>query len=211
MRSAILAGGTASRFDGTPKGLEQVGGERILDRLVQSMQTATGEPPLLIANAPGAAQWRPDLEVIGDAIRNCGSLGGLYTALTIAEGPVLIAAWDMPFVPTEIFEALISRLEGHDACVPESGGTHLRLEPLCAAYGPKCVDPIRKRLVDEDFRMTGFFGVIDLATLPIDEVTRHGDPDVIFFNVNTPQDLTEAQEVWKSRHAWSSGPPPNSV
>jgi len=200
VRSAILAGGTASRFDGNPKGLEQIGGDRILDRLVQSLRTATGELPLLIANAPDAAEWRPDLEVIGDAILNCGSLGGLYTALTVAEGPVLVAAWDMPFVPTEIFEALINRFESHDACVPESGGPNLGLEPLCAAYGPNCVDPVRKQLVDEDFRISGFFDSVDMTKLPLDEVARHGDPNIIFFNVNTPEDLTTAQEHWRSQH-----------
>ena len=99
MRSAILAGGTASRFGGSPKGLELVGGERILDRLVRALRQATGERPLMIANDPGASEWHSDLQVVGDAIRDCGSLGGLYTALTIDEGPVIVAAWDMPFVP----------------------------------------------------------------------------------------------------------------
>ena len=89
MRSAILAGGTASRFDGNPKGLELVGGERILDRQVRALATATGELPLVIANAPDAAEWHSDLKVVCDAIRDCGSLGGLYTALTVADGPVI--------------------------------------------------------------------------------------------------------------------------
>ena len=200
MRSAILAGGTASRFDGTPKGLELIGGDRILDRLIQSLRTATGEIPHLIANAPDAAEWRPDLDVVGDAIRNCGSLGGLYTALTISEGPVLIVAWDMPFVPAEIFEALISRFADHDACVPESGGPNLGLEPLCAVYGPNCIDPVRKQLVDEDLRMSAFFDTVDMVKLPLDEVAKHGDPETIFFNVNTPADLTKAQELWRSQH-----------
>jgi len=203
VRSAILAGGEASRFDGTPKGLEPVGGDRILDKLVQSLQTATGKPPLLIANAPDATEWRPDLEVVRDAIQNCGSLGGLYTALTVADGPVLIAAWDMPFVPAELFENLIERFEDHDACVPESGGSNLGLEPLCAVYGPKCIDPVRKQIVDEDFRMSAFFGSIDLEKLPLDEVARRGDPDIIFFNVNTPGDLSKAQELWRRQHEHS--------
>ena len=200
MRSAILAGGTASRFDGTPKGLELIGGDRILDRLIQPLRAATGEYPLLIANALDAADWHPDLEVVGDAIRDCGSLGGLYTALTIVEGPVLIVAWDMPFVPSDIFEALISGYENHDACVPESGGPNLGLEPLCAVYGPNCIDPVRKQLVDEDFRMSAFFDSVDMARLPLDEVAKHGDPDVIFFNVNTPADLAKAEELWRSQH-----------
>jgi len=141
VRGAVLAGGAASRFEGRPKGLEQVGGERILDRVVRVLQAALGRPPLLVANSPDAAQWRPDLRVIGDAIRDCGSLGGLYTALTADEGPVLVLAWDMPFVPVELLEALIKRSENHDAYLPESGGPHGGLEPLCAVYGPRCIDP----------------------------------------------------------------------
>jgi molybdopterin-guanine dinucleotide biosynthesis protein A len=200
VRSAILAGGTASRFDGAPKGLELVGGERILDRLIQALRTATGEPPLLIANAPEAGEWHPDLEVVGDAIRNCGSLGGLYTALTVVDGPVIVAAWDMPFVPIEVVEALIERFDGHDVCIPESDEQNHRLEPLCAVYGPKCVDPVRKQIVDEDLRMTRFLKSVDLITLPFEEVSKYGDPATIFFNVNTPDDLTKAQELWRSQH-----------
>ncbi len=54
MRGAILAGGGATRFGGGPKGLETVGGERILDRLAEVLASALGTPPILVANAPGA-------------------------------------------------------------------------------------------------------------------------------------------------------------
>jgi len=200
VRSAILAGGTASRFDGSPKGLELVGGERILDRTIRSLTAATGEQPLMIANAPGAAEWHSALEVVGDAIRDCGSLGGLYTALTVGDGPVLVVAWDMPFIPPEVFESLISRFGDHDACVPESKVAPGGLEPLCAIYGEKCVEPVRKQLVDEDFRMSGFFNSVDLVRLPVAEVAKYGDPETIFFNVNTPADLETAQELWRAQH-----------
>ena len=200
MRSAILAGGTASRFDGAPKGLELIGGERILDRLIRSLRTATGELPLLIANAPDAKDWHPDLKVVGDAIRDCGSLGGLYTALTIAEGPVAVAAWDMPFVPPEVFEELIKSFEGHDICVPESGGPNMGVEPLCAVYGPNCLAPVRQQIVDEDFRMSTFFKSVDMVKLPLEQIASFGDPETIFFNVNTPADLEHAQDLWRSQH-----------
>jgi molybdopterin-guanine dinucleotide biosynthesis protein A len=195
-----LAGGTASRFDGAPKGLELIGGERILDRLIRTLRTATGESPLLIANAAGAADWHSELEVVGDAIRDCGSLGGLYTALTVEEGPVIVTAWDMPFVPVELLEELVQRYEGHDVCIPENEEPTRRLEPLCAVYGPNCIDPVRKQIVDEDFRMTRFLKSVDVVTLPFEEVSKYGDPATIFFNVNTPDDLNEAQELWRGQH-----------
>ena len=44
-----MAGGAASRFGGKAKGLETVGGERILDRVVRIVTEAVGEPPLMLA------------------------------------------------------------------------------------------------------------------------------------------------------------------
>ena len=63
MRGVILAGGGATRFEGRPKGLEMVGGRRILDRVADVLFEALGTPPLIVANAPEAASWRPDLEL----------------------------------------------------------------------------------------------------------------------------------------------------
>src|SRR5881394_3509673 len=98
VRGAILAGGEATRFGGRPKGLETIGGERILDRLARVLAAALGTPPLLVANAPEAATWRPDLRTIPDLRPGYGSLGGIYTAVVAAPAPVVCVAWDMPFV-----------------------------------------------------------------------------------------------------------------
>ena len=107
MRGAVLAGGAARRYGGVPKGLLEVGGRRILDRVVDAVQAVSGEPPLLVANAPDAASWRPDLKTIPDVRPGFGSLGGIYTAVTAGPSPVLSVAWDMPFVPEALLRALV--------------------------------------------------------------------------------------------------------
>ena len=58
MRGAVLAGGAASRFGGRPKGLQEVGGRRVLDRVVDTMRATLGSAPLLVANASDAPSWR---------------------------------------------------------------------------------------------------------------------------------------------------------
>lgn len=75
MRGAIIAGGAASRFEGRPKGLESVGGRRIVDRLVGEMVDAFGALPLLVANDPRAPAWVPGLEVVPDIRTGLGALG----------------------------------------------------------------------------------------------------------------------------------------
>lgn len=201
VRGAVLAGGRASRFGGRPKGLERVGGERILDRVVAAVRTATGELPLLVANAREATGWRTDLRVRADERPDCGSLGGLYTAVIAGEAPVLVVAWDMPFVPPELLEALVAGSEGYDVFLPESGGRR-GVEPLCGVYGPACGPAIAERLGAEDYRAIGFHEAVRVGTLPLDQVTAFGDPDRLFFNVNTAENLETAEGLWRE-HASS--------
>ncbi|HJR17895.1 MAG TPA: molybdenum cofactor guanylyltransferase [Gemmatimonadales bacterium] len=199
VRGAILAGGGATRFGGNPKGLELVGGERILDRLVDVMTTALGEPPLLVANAPEARDWRQDLRIVADARPGLGSLGGIYTAVIEAPAPVVCVAWDMPFVSESLIRALARGLDRNDAMLPESGGRR-GVEPLCAGYGPACRDAIAESLAAGDLRAIGFHHRIRVGILPLAEVRALADPDLLFFNVNTADDLAKADQLWR-QHA----------
>ena len=196
MQAAILAGGRATRFGGKPKGLEVVGGERILDRLVRVMTAAFDRPPLLVANAPEAPEWRPDLRVVPDVRPGLGSLGGIYTAVVEAPAPVVCVAWDMPFVSESLLRRLADGLREHDACLPESGGRR-GVEPLCAAYGPACREAIAHSLDEGDLRAIAFHERIAVGILPLSEVVRFGDPELLFFNVNTTDDLALTDGMWR--------------
>ena len=200
MRGAVLAGGAASRYGGVPKGLLAVGGRRILDRVVASVQAVTGALPLVIANAPGASAWRLDLQTIPDARPGGGSLGGIYTAVTAAPEAVLCVAWDMPFVPEALLKALIDgRAAGnYDAFLPESSGRR-GLEPLCAVYGPACGPAIERRLETGDLKAISFHADVRVGILSLAQVRVFGDPDELFFNVNTPDDLERAEALWRRR------------
>jgi len=198
VRGAILAGGGATRFGGRPKGLEVVGGERILDRLARVMTDALGEPPLLVANAPDAPGWRPDLRTVSDSKPGYGALGGIYTAVLSAPAPVVCVAWDMPFVSEPLLQALADGLTTYDAILPESGGRR-GVEPLCAGYGPACADAITASLDQGDLRAIGFHGRIRVGTLSRDQVEALADPELVFFNVNTAEDLSRADQLWRQR------------
>lgn len=203
MRSAVLAGGAASRFGGRPKGLEKVGGLRALDRVVEAVIAATGSPPTLVANAPEAAEWRPGLTVVEDVILHCGSLGGILTAVAAGEGPVLVVGWDMPFITPEVLGDLVSHSTRYDVFLPESRGP-LGIEPLCGVYGPACEDPIRRSIEREDLRTTTFHSEVRAGTLPLEQIEAHGAPEFLFFNVNHPDDLARAESLWRDHHAATS-------
>jgi len=200
VRGAVLAGGAARRYGGRPKGLVELGGRRILDRVVDVVAAVTGSPPLLVANAPDADRWRPDLRTIPDVRRDSGSLGGIYTAVVSGAGPVLCVAWDMPFLTTDLLDTLVQGAAsgGWDAFLPESDGRR-GVEPLCAVYGPACGPAIERQLERGDLRAIGFHADVKVGTLPLERVRVFGDPDELFFNVNTPADLERAEAAWRRR------------
>lgn len=191
---AVLAGGGATRFEGRPKGLARVAGARILDRLVDVFGEALGAAPLLVANAPDAPTWRPDLRVVADVRPGMGSLGGIYTAVVEAPAPVVCVAWDMPFVTPGLVRALADGLAEWDAFLPESDGRR-GVEPLCAAYGPACAAAIAASLEAGDLRAIGFHRAVRVGRLPLEAVRRLGDPARLFFNVNTADDLARADAL----------------
>ena len=198
MRGAVLAGGAARRYGGRAKGLIELGGTRILDRVVDAVAAVTGNAPLLVANAPEGPTWRPDLRTIPDVRPDCGSLGGIYTAVASGHGPVLCVAWDMPFISAGLLQALVAGSAGYDAFLPESDGRR-GVEPLCAVYGPACGPAIERELDRGDLRAIGFHAAVQVGTLPLERVRAFGNPDELFFNVNTPEDLQRAEAVWRRR------------
>lgn len=193
----MIAGGLASRYDGTPKGLLEVGGRRILDWVVEALTGALGGLPVLIANSSDAPGWVPGLVVHADVVPGAGSLGGILTAVE-ALGAAVCVAWDMPFVPATLLRELAAGLNAADVVIPESGSRR-GVEPLCAAYGPACAPAIRTALARGDQRAIGFHRDVRVARLPAGAVLKYGDPDVLFFNVNTPDDLQRAEALCRTR------------
>lgn len=173
-----------------------MGGERIVDRLAHVLQDALGSAPILVANAPDAESWGTGLRIVRDPRPGSGALGGIHAAVTLAPAPVVCVAWDMPFVTVDLIRLLAAGLaNGVDVCLPESGGRR-GVEPLCGAYGPRCGPAIEASLDAGDLRAIGFHSAVRVAVVPLDAVRAVGDPSRLFFNVNTAEDLREAEQLW---------------
>ncbi len=153
---------------------------------------------VIVSSAPGADQWFTDIEVIPDVRADCGTLGGLYAAIVAGDDPVFVTAWDMPFVSVDLIDALKDALNDWDAILPESPGPS-GIEPLCGIYTRACENAIIRSLEEEDFRAIGFHESVRVGRLPLDVVQRFGDPATLFFNVNTVDDLAQAEELWREQ------------
>jgi molybdopterin-guanine dinucleotide biosynthesis protein A len=192
----VLAGGRNTRYEGQPKALEKVGGERIADRAVRAMREAA-DRVVLVAN--DAETYRPlGLETQPDLRPGLGALGGIYTAVVWAEEEgcrgALVAACDMPFLSAALLERLAWDAGPDDIVAPESDSRR-GLEPLCAYYGTGCRSAIEAAIERDDLRVVSFYSDAQVTALPKAEVADYGDPELMFLNVNTPAERERADAL----------------
>ena len=191
---AALAGGESSRF-GSPKALAMVGGRTVVDRVVDALREVSPEV-ILIANDPrvvaAAAPGRPD------DTPGLGPLGGIVTALRRAEslgfpGALCVAA-DMPFVSAALLRLVLAEADPATAVVPESSGRR-SFEPLCAYYPVAALPAAEAALVAGERAPHRLLERLDVRRVSLARVRTLGDPEILFFNINTREDLERAERI----------------
>lgn len=185
----IQAGGRSMRMGGEPKALLELGGRRIIERVLDVLR-AVADPVLLVTNTPELYRFL-GLAMIPDAFPDGGSLGGIYTGLRAAPGEVAFTvACDMPFVSPAVARLVTSRAPEADVVAPRVGE---QWETLHACYGKACLAPIETRLRAGRLKIVGFYDDVRVLSIPASEVARYREPEVVFMNVNTPEELEMAR------------------
>ena len=185
----IQAGGKSTRMGGQPKALMELGGRRIIDRVVEVMAAVT-EDLLVVTNTP-ELYASLGIPMVPDVFPDGGSLGGIYSGLRAAAGgAAFTVACDMPFLMPAVAKLVIARAEEADVVIPRAGA---QLEPLHACYAKSCRGPMESRLGTGRLKIVGFFEDVRVLVIPEEDVARLSPPGVVFMNVNTPAELERAR------------------
>jgi molybdopterin-guanine dinucleotide biosynthesis protein A len=192
----VLAGGLARRMGGGDKARIRVGGKTILERVLERL---TPQCSRIILNANGDPVRFGDtgLPVVPDTVPDfAGPLAGILAGLdwAAAHAPeiadVVSVPGDCPFLPSDLVARLTAarQAEGRPLACARSGEWR---HPVVGLWRVALRDDLRKALVEEDLHKieiwTARHGVA-IADWP----DRPVDP---FFNVNTPEDATQAERI----------------
>lgn len=122
-------------------------------------------------------------------------LCGLAAALRAAgPAPVIAIAADMPFIEDELLIWLAAQPA---TTAVEAGG---RLQPLLARYDEDALGPLEAALAAGESVTTALSG-LEPRLVKEDDLRRFGDPGLLCFNVNTPEDLDRAEEILHARRS----------
>jgi molybdopterin-guanine dinucleotide biosynthesis protein A len=197
----VLAGGVSRRLGQDKRHLRLWGaaGPTLLEHVVAIVAQLCADV-VVVLNDPAAwgnlpARLAPDIYTGG------GSLGGIYAGLMAAKHTYALAvACDMPFLDTGLIGAMLARPRNYDLLVPRSlqPGTvrnTLAVEPLHAIYAKACLAPMRATLESGQRQIASFFPAIRVAYIEPDETRRYDPAGRSFLNINTPEQMAEAERV----------------
>jgi molybdopterin-guanine dinucleotide biosynthesis protein A len=189
---AVQAGGRSSRM-GHDKALQPLAGMRLIEHVLAPLQDLSDD--LFITTNQPAMLADLQIPLVADELPGRGALYGLKTALSTARhDDVLIVACDMPFLARRLIEYLISLAGQADVVIPHMNGEY---EPMLAVYrSSTCLPAIERSLRDQEQRMISFFHEVRVHTIGSDLIDRLDPGRLSFFNINTPEDIRVAEEIF---------------
>jgi len=185
MTGIILAGGKNSRM-GLEKAFLEIGGIRLIDRILGVYQEIFSEI-IIVTNEALAYMEFAESVIVTDIYKEKGALGGIYTGLFYASYDYsFVAACDMPFLNKDFIIYLTEQAGKYDIIVPSlSDG----LQPLHAIYSQNCLSPIKRLLIADKLKITGFYKEMRLLSISEEKIKSFNKDGHLFLNVNTPEDL----------------------
>ncbi len=204
----LVAGGAGARLGFVvPKALVRVGEATLLERGLRTLAAIADE---IVIAAPADLALPPPLEPIrGLAGREAarasdppgfvGPLAGVVAGLSSCpfERAVVLAV-DLPFATAAALSELLARLGHRQAVIPVAGGFP---QPLAAAYAASARPILAARLEAGERYLVRAVEVLDAERLDEEAVKRLPGGLENFFNLNTREDLAEAERRLAAREA----------
>ncbi len=192
----ILAGGRNSRLPGEKKALRKIDGKMIMDRIYQELSFVVDEV-IIVTNEPEEfSQW--DAMIVSDIDPSRCALAGVHAGIYYATyDKIFITACDTPFIKRDIIEFILSFADPkHDVIIPQGEGG---LEALLAVYSKACLPLIEKNLNDNIFMIKKFYAKNKVKSIALDKLKQIDPLMESFFNVNTPEDIEQADVIAKRK------------
>lgn len=186
----VLSGGKSSRM-GADKAFINIGQKGMIERVAGELKKVCAE--VFISGGDEETGRRLNLKVIADIIPGRGPLSGIHASLQVAShDSCLVVACDMPFITAELASLMLREIKDYDVAVPSHG---IFLQPLFAVYSKSCLPALERNLDAGRIKVSDLFKQVRVNYVNEEKFALLGDIDTIFFNVNTPGDLTKARKM----------------
>jgi molybdopterin-guanine dinucleotide biosynthesis protein A len=187
----ILSGGKSTRM-GENKALIKIEGIPIIQRIHNLFEKLFKE--IIIVTDQKERFSDINAKVYSDIFPNRGVLAGIYTGLFFSNYQyAFCVACDMPFLKESVIRFLLRKIGDYDVIVPK---TRDGLQPLHAIYSKKCLEPIKKIILQNKFKILDLYPIVRVKIILEKEFSDLDPANESFINVNTPEDLDLIRKRW---------------
>lgn len=195
----VLAGGRGKRLGGDKATVEVAPGLTLLQRSLALVAPLSDD--VIVVRRPDQYLEVPDWHVVTDQPPFEGPLAGILAGLEAArEEWALVVACDMPFLSRAVLDHMLTLRPGYDVVVPH---LEVGMEPLHALYHRRAAAAIRAALERGEHRLISFYRALRVRAVTPEELAPLDPQGRTFYNINTPEDLTQAR-------AWLRAEDPSS-
>ncbi|MGE3528796.1 MAG: molybdenum cofactor guanylyltransferase MobA [Methyloceanibacter sp.] len=201
----LLAGGRSRRMGGGDKCLQELAGKPVLARVIARLEPQVAVM-VISANGDPSRFAAFGLPVVADSVGGfAGPLAGVHAGLEWVEANypdvryAVTVATDTPFLPADLVQRFRAALPSTPSLLVARSGEGV--QPVIGLW-PVGLTPALETSLNEGARKTGLWmeqhGAIEVPFPDATEGGRRIDP---FFNINTPDQLAEAESLLASKAA----------
>lgn len=197
----ILAGGRSRRMGGD-KPLRMLNGKPLIAHVVERLREQAA-PIALNANGDPARFATFGLSIVPDEWPDfagplAGVLAGLRWAAKVTPHArfIVTAACDTPFFPPGLVAKLLASTQGSGPCLALAASAG-RLHPVFALWPLSLADDLALSLQVGERKVMHWIGRHPCSIVEFEFAPVGGSLVDPFFNVNTPEDLAEAERLLK--------------
>jgi molybdopterin-guanine dinucleotide biosynthesis protein A len=195
----VLAGGLSRRMGGREKSLLILRNRPLISHVLGRLAAQTGNIAISANGDPARFQefGRP---VLGDTIEGhlgplAGVLAGMIWAKDAGAAAIVSVPTDAPFIPGDLLQRLAKAAEEHPG-KPVLAASNGRLHPVAGLWPVA----LAGRLLDflaagTTYKVSDFADACAAVAIGFPAIALRGRTVDPFFNVNTPEDLAEAEAV----------------
>ena len=181
---SILAGGTSSRF-GEPKELFIYQGQPLLLHALDLAKKISNKI-MVITNRNNQSILLSDIRKVSDVKKNCGPLGGIYTALFHSDTTfVAVMPCDMPGLTSDVYDLLYR--ERHPE-KPVALASEKGVEPMVSIWPKALISGLKKFIYLGKLEMRMVLAGLDAKIINVQNTSENFRSD-LFLNINSKKDL----------------------
>ena len=191
----ILAGGKNTRIK-TEKAFIQLNSRTTLIQNMLELFKKIFPEIIIVSNNPGAHS-KFGTRVVEDLIKDKGPLGGIFTGLCFSTSQInFVMGCDMPFPNPDLIKYILQKPNEYDVVIPVIKD---KAESLFARYSKNALPVIFSHLLKDELKLQDVLSEIRALKIASEEIERFDPEHLSFFNINTPEDLTKAKDIY-SKH-----------